>query len=276
MRGTREQIAFYGSTPAYRGVLELHGWGDLQDDLNRLSKRGEWQAMGDLITEDVLDTFAVVAEPEDDAGRDARPVRRRSSTGSSSTRRTGATRSAGSRCSRASARDRAGAHPALEPTQLEMVVEIPKGSRNKYEVDHATGDLWLDRTLFTATQYPADYGFVPDTLAEDGDPLDVLVLLDEPTFPGCHVMVRPIGVFRMRDEAGGDDKVLAVPAKDPRYAGLRDLGDVRTFLPFLLDEIEHFFAVYKEVEPGKDTEPGHWEDAAAAVRIVAESRARFA
>ena len=162
-----------------------------------------------------------------------------------------------------------------EPTQLEMVVEIPKGSRNKYEVDHATGDLWLDRTLFTATQYPADYGFVPDTLAEDGDPLDVLVLLDEPTFPGCHVMVRPIGVFRMRDEAGGDDKVLAVPAKDPRYAGLRDLGDVRTFLPFLLDEIEHFFAVYKEVEPGKDTEPGHWEDAAAAVRIVAESRARF-
>ncbi len=103
----------------------------------------------------------------------------------------------------------------------------------------------------------------------------MLVLLDEPTFPGCHVMVRPIGVFRMRDEAGGDDKVLAVPAKDPRYAGLRDLGDVRTFLPFLLDEIEHFFAVYKEVEPGKDTEPGHWEDAAAAVRIVAESRARF-
>ena len=163
----------------------------------------------------------------------------------------------------------------LEPTELEMVVEIPKGSRNKYEVDHRTGDLWLDRTLFTATQYPADYGFVPDTLAEDGDPLDVLVLLDEPTFPGCHVMVRPIGVFRMRDEAGGDDKVLAVPAKDPRYAGLRDLGDVRTFLPFLLDEIEHFFAVYKEVEPGKDTEPGHWEDAAAAVRIVAESRARF-
>ena len=148
-----------------------------------------------------------------------------------------------------------------------MVVEIPKGSRNKYEVDHETGALWLDRTLFTATQYPADYGFFPGTLAEDGDPLDVLVLLDEPTFPGCHVLVRPIGVFRMRDEAGGDDKVLAVPAKDPRYAGLRDLDDVRGVWPFLLDEIEHFFAVYKEVEPGKDTEPGHWEDGTAAERI---------
>ena len=159
-------------------------------------------------------------------------------------------------------------------TAFEMVVEIPKGARNKYEVDHATGAIWLDRTLFTATQYPADYGFVPDTLAEDGDPLDVLVLLDEPTFPGCHVMVRPIGVFRMRDEAGGDDKVLAVPARDPRYAGLRDLTDVRAVLPFLLDEIEHFFAVYKEVEPGKDTEPGTWEDAAAAVRIVDEARVR--
>jgi inorganic pyrophosphatase len=163
----------------------------------------------------------------------------------------------------------------LDRSAMEMIVEIPKGSRNKYEVDHETGALWLDRTLFTATQYPADYGFVPDTLAEDGDPLDVLVLLDEPTFPGCHVMVRPIGVFRMRDEAGGDDKVLAVPAKDPRYAALRDLDDLRSVLPFLLDEIEHFFSVYKEVEPGKQTEPGHWEDAAAAVRIVGESRARF-
>jgi inorganic pyrophosphatase len=159
--------------------------------------------------------------------------------------------------------------------ELEMIVEIPKGARNKYEVDHTTGAIWLDRHLFTATQYPADYGFVPDTLAEDGDPLDVLVLLDEPTFPGCHIMVRPIGVFRMRDEAGGDDKVLAVPARDPRYAPLGDLGDLRAVLPFLLDEIEHFFAVYKAVEPGKDTEPGTWEDVATAIRIVEEARARF-
>jgi inorganic pyrophosphatase len=157
---------------------------------------------------------------------------------------------------------------------FEMVVEIPRGARNKYEVDHERGGIWLDRTLFTATQYPADYGFVPETLAEDGDPLDVLVLLDEPTFPGCHVMVRAIGVFRMSDEAGGDDKVLSVPARDPRYEAVRDLAHVRDRSPFLLHEIEHFFQVYKDVEPGKGTEPGHWEDAESARRIVAEARAR--
>jgi len=158
--------------------------------------------------------------------------------------------------------------------ELEMIVEIPRGARNKYEMDHATGAIWLDRTLFTATQYPADYGFVADTLADDGDPLDLLVLLDEPTFPGCHVMVRPIGVFRMRDEAGGDDKVLAVPAKDPRFAGYRDLDDVLRATPFLLEEIEHFFTVYKQVEPEKATEPGRWEDAASARKIVDEARTR--
>ncbi len=161
------------------------------------------------------------------------------------------------------------------PGVVEIVVEIPRGSRNKYEMDHESGAIWLDRTLFTATQYPADYGFVPETLAEDGDPLDVLVLLDEPTFPGCHVHVRPIGVFRMHDEAGGDDKILCVPSKDPRYARYRDLEDVRAATPFLLDEIEHFFHVYKDVEPGKSTEPGHWEAAVAAARIVEESRARY-
>jgi inorganic pyrophosphatase len=159
--------------------------------------------------------------------------------------------------------------------EFELIVEIPRGSRNKYEMDHTTGAIWLDRTLFTATQYPADYGFVADTLGEDGDPLDALVLVGEPTFPGCHVMVRAIGVFRMRDDAGRDDKILAVPAKDPRYAAFRDLSDVRTLLPFLLDEIEHFFDVYKEIEPGKSTEPGGWEDATAARRIVAEARARY-
>ena len=167
-----------------------------------------------------------------------------------------------------------------EPTQgpeaheLEVVVEIPRGAHNKYEMDHSTGAIWLDRTLFTATQYPADYGFVPDTLGEDGDPLDVVVLLDEPTFPGCHVMVRPIGVFRMRDEAGGDDKVLVVPAKDPRYTPFRDLEDVRARQPFLLHEIEHFFHVYKDVEPGKATEPGRWDNAATARRLVDEARTR--
>jgi inorganic pyrophosphatase len=161
-----------------------------------------------------------------------------------------------------------------ESAAFEMIVEIPRGSRNKYEMDHASGAIWLDRTLFTATQYPADYGFVSETLGEDGDPLDALVLVGEPTFPGCHVMVRAIGVFRMIDDAGRDDKILAVPATDPRYAAFRDLSDVQTLLPFLLDEIEHFFHVYKDVEPGKSTEPGGWEDAATARRIVDEARAR--
>ena len=100
--------------------------------------------------------------------------------------------------------------------EFDVVIEIPRGCRNKYEVDHESGLIRLDRTLFTATQYPADYGFVLDTLGEDGDPLDALVLVQEPTFPGCLIRSRPIGMFRMRDEKGGDDKILCVPAGDPR------------------------------------------------------------
>ena len=137
--------------------------------------------------------------------------------------------------------------------EVEAFIEVPRGSRNKYEMDHVTGRIRLDRMLFTATQYPTDYGFIPDTLADDGDPLDILVLLDEPTFPGCSIIARPIAVLRMRDEAGGDDKVLSVPATDPRWSHLHDLGDVGSFL---LDEIQHFFTVYKQLEPGKLTEPG--------------------
>jgi inorganic pyrophosphatase len=149
--------------------------------------------------------------------------------------------------------------------EVEAFIEVPRGSRNKYEVDHASGRIRLDRMLFTATQYPTDYGFIPETLADDGDPLDILVLLDEPTFPGCSILARPIAVLRMRDEAGGDDKVLSVPATDPRWSHLHDLGDVGAFL---LDEILHFFTVYKELEPGKLTEPGRWDDAAAAEETV--------
>jgi inorganic pyrophosphatase len=156
--------------------------------------------------------------------------------------------------------------------EIVAFIEVPRGSRNKYEADHETGEIWLDRLLFTATQYPTDYGFIPETLADDGDPLDVLVLLDEPTFPGCRVRARPVCVLRMRDEAGLDDKVLAVPATDPRAAHLTDLGDVD---PFLLDEIVHFFTVYKQLEPGKDTDLGHWEDRAAAVAIVEQARASY-
>ena len=104
-------------------------------------------------------------------------------------------------------------------SEHEVIVEIPRGSRNKYEMDHETGAIWLDRTLFTSMQYPADYGFFPYTRAEDGDPLDALVMLAEPTFPGCHVMVRAVAVFWMSDEKGADAKVLCVPAHDPRFGG---------------------------------------------------------
>jgi inorganic pyrophosphatase len=157
-------------------------------------------------------------------------------------------------------------------TPIEIVVEIPKGSRNKYEIEHETGKIWLDRHLFTATSYPADYGFVPDTLAEDGDPLDVLVLLDEPTFPGCHMWVRPIGVFWMQDEKGPDAKLLAVPAGDARWTRIEDLPDVPEHL---LAEISHFFEVYKALEPAKSTTIGRWDLRAAAYREIEDARARY-
>ena len=158
-----------------------------------------------------------------------------------------------------------------DPDWVEVIVEIPKGSRNKYEIDHRTGELWLDRHLFTATTYPADYGFVPNTLAEDGDPLDVLVLLDEPTVPGCHVRARPIGVFWMTDEKGPDAKILAVRAGDPRWDGLDDLNDAPAHL---LAEISHFFEVYKALEPAKSTDVGRWDGRQAAWTEVAAARQR--
>ena len=133
--------------------------------------------------------------------------------------------------------------------EFDVVIEIPRGSRNKYEVDHESGLIRLDRTLFTATQYPADYGFIPDTLGEDGDPLDALVLVLEPTFPGCLIRSRPIGMFRMSDEKGGDDKVLCVPAGDPRQEHLRDLHDLPEFDRL---EIEHFFLIYKAAGAGQE------------------------
>ena len=114
--------------------------------------------------------------------------------------------------------------------EFDVTIEIPKGQRNKYEVDHVSGRIRLDRTLFTSTQYPADYGFIENTLGLDGDPLDALVLLQEPTFPGCLIKCRAIGMFRMTDEAGGDDKVLCVPATDPRSEHLRDIHHVALYL----------------------------------------------
>ena len=155
---------------------------------------------------------------------------------------------------------------------VEVTIEIPKGQRNKYEVDHATGRIRLDRMLFTSTRYPSDYGFIEDTLADDGDPLDALVLLEEPTFPGCLITCRVIGMFRMRDENGLDDKILCVPATDPRWKHLQDIEDVPSFDRL---EIQHFFEVYKALEPGKCTEGFSWTDRSAAEAQVEESRKHF-
>jgi inorganic pyrophosphatase len=155
--------------------------------------------------------------------------------------------------------------------EIEVVVEIPQGSRNKYEMDHASGRIRLDRMLFTSTCYPLDYGFVPGTLAEDGDPLDAMVLLEEPTFPGCLVVARPVAVFWMLDEHGPDAKILTVPARDPRYAATRDLTDVPGHLTA---EIGHFFDIYKELEPGKGTDVRGWQNRAAAEEVIAVALVR--
>ena len=157
--------------------------------------------------------------------------------------------------------------------EFDVIIEIPKGQRNKYEMDHDSGRIRLDRMLFTATRYPADYGFIEHTLADDGDPLDALVLLEEPTFPGCLIKCRAIGMFRMRDEKGLDDKVLCVPATDPRVAHLTDITDVSEFDRL---EIEHFFQVYKALEPGKEVETAKWADRTAAEAEIEASRERAA
>jgi len=157
--------------------------------------------------------------------------------------------------------------------EFDVIIEIPKGQRNKYEMDHETGRIRLDRMLFTSTRYPADYGFIEGTLADDGDPLDALVLLEEPTFPGCLIRCRAIGMFRMRDEKGADDKVLCVAATDPRMAHLSDIEDVPEFDRL---EIQHFFEVYKALEPGKEVETAKWVGRADAHAEIESSRQRLA
>nr|WP_203592685.1 MULTISPECIES: inorganic diphosphatase [unclassified Streptomyces] len=158
------------------------------------------------------------------------------------------------------------------PVEFDVTIEIPKGSRNKYEVDHETGRIRLDRRLFTSTAYPTDYGFVENTLGEDGDPLDALVILDEPTFPGCLIRCRAIGMFRMTDEAGGDDKLLCVPSTDPRVEHLRDIHHVSEFDRL---EIQHFFEVYKDLEPGKSVEGANWVGRTDAEAEIERSYKRF-
>ncbi|CAB4891272.1 unannotated protein [freshwater metagenome] len=160
----------------------------------------------------------------------------------------------------------------MNPLVFDVTIEIPGGSRNKYEVDHATGRMRLDRMLFTSTRYPHDYGFIDNTLGQDGDPLDALVMTQEPTFPGIVISCRAIGMFRMTDEAGGDDKVLCVPAGDPRLEHLRDIHHVAEFDRL---EIQHFFEVYKDLEPGKSVEGASWEGRAEAEAEIHASIKRY-
>ena len=155
----------------------------------------------------------------------------------------------------------------------DVVIEIPKGSRNKYEVDHETGRVYLDRVLFTSFVYPTDYGFFENTLGDDGDPLDALVLLEYPLFPGVGVKVRPVGVLNMSDEAGGDAKVIAVPYKDPRWQHIQDVDDIPEQTR---KEIEHFFARYKDLEPGKFVNIDGWGDAAEADGLIQKAIAKLA
>lgn len=155
--------------------------------------------------------------------------------------------------------------------QFDITVEIPKGSKVKYEIDHETHRLRLDRILFTSMQYPAHYGYIENSLGEDGDPLDALLLLDVDIVPGVLVEARPIGVFNMTDDAGPDAKVLTVPV-DKRFDHLQELSDVSDFV---LDEIKHFFTHYKDLEPGKWVEAAEWEDRAAAETEVDAAFKRF-
>lgn len=157
------------------------------------------------------------------------------------------------------------------PQELNAIVEIPRGSRNKYELDKKTGLLRFDRLLYSAVHYPGDYGFIPRTLAEDDDPLDALVIVTEPTFPGCLMAVRPIGIFVMEDEKGMDHKILVVPIQDPLRKEYRGLDDVS---PHFLREVEHFFTIYKDLE-GKATQAYGWEDLEEAHRIIGEAAERY-
>ncbi|HBC43697.1 MAG: inorganic diphosphatase [Pseudanabaena sp.] len=150
---------------------------------------------------------------------------------------------------------------------LNVLIEIPAGSKNKYEFDKDLNAFALDRVLYSSVQYPYDYGFVPNTLADDGDPLDGMVIMDQPTFPGCIIPARPIGMLIMIDGGDRDEKILCVPAKDPRYADVKSLSDIA---PHRLDEIAEFFRSYKNLEK-KVTEIRGWEGIEAVQALVAKS-----
>lgn len=157
------------------------------------------------------------------------------------------------------------------PSVVNAIVEIPKGRRSKFEIDKATGLIKLDRYLYSSSHYPGDYGFIPQTLAEDGDQLDILVMVNEPTFSGCLIEARVVGLFRMKDRGANDFKVLGVPNTDPLFAECQGLNDVP---PHYLREVEHFFATYKQLE-GVTTETIGWGSAAEATAEVRGSVERF-
>jgi inorganic pyrophosphatase len=159
----------------------------------------------------------------------------------------------------------------MKDGELNCFVEIPKGSRNKYEYDVETGVIKLDRFLFSSMVYPTDYGFIPDTLALDGDPLDAMVCVSEPTFPGCVIPVKPIALFKMEDDKGIDDKILCVPLQDPAWNTLDTLEDLSKQLR---DEIEHFFSVYKDLEQ-KSVRVEGWFSREAALEEIEEARGRW-
>ena len=157
------------------------------------------------------------------------------------------------------------------PATVNVVVEIPKGSRNKYEFDKETGALRLDRVLYSSIHYPGDYGFIPQTFYDDGDPLDILVMVNEPTFPLCVILARPIGLFRMTDRGQPDEKILAVPVNDPLF---RDYADITDIPQHFLHEVAHFFAVYKDLE-GVTVKTIGWEGAAQAKKRISYAAALF-
>ncbi|HEX9496531.1 MAG TPA: inorganic diphosphatase [Candidatus Limnocylindria bacterium] len=159
-----------------------------------------------------------------------------------------------------------------KPKQVDVFVEIPRGSRAKYELDQKTGHIRLDRVLHSSVHYPADYGFVMGTLGGDGDPLDALVIVEEPTFPGCVMAARPIGTLFMRDAKGEDEKILAVPVGDPRFDEIRTLDDLA---PHWRKEIETFFSTYKVLE-ADDTEVRGWHDETVAWKVIDAARERKA
>ena len=161
-----------------------------------------------------------------------------------------------------------GQHP---PEVVTAVVEIPRGSRNKYELDKISGQFRLDRVLFSAVHYPGDYGFIPRTLHEDNDPLDIIVLINEPTFPGCQIDCRPLGVLKMLDRHEPDDKIIAVPSNDPFYHEYFDIADISQHY---LKEVEHFFHIYKDLE-GRRVEIVAWEKSEIAMKVIQDSIERY-